>query len=214
METAPNRNAARHWPYILVFIGGLLLAAAFYLDAEMQEWVRQHATPGAKAFMRAVSSWGDWPSHLVAGALAAGLAYARRNRRWMMIFIAMILACALAGTVNRAIKIGTGRSRPAVELDAGWRMLRFTSDYNAFPSGHAAASTGFFAALCFASRLGLLFLPIPLLIAASRVYINAHHLSDVVAGAMVGTLCAWLVWRVVAGRLPTSGKRVRNSPKR
>lgn len=192
---------ALRWWYVWFFVGALLLLAAFYLDANVYAWVTQHQAPAAKSFMREVSRWGDWPTHVVLGAAGAAIAYRRRNRQWTTIFIAMVLACAVAGAANRVIKIGMGRSRPSVELDAGWKSFRFRSDYNAFPSGHTAASTAFFAALCFARRrLGLAFLPIPLIIAASRVYLNAHHLSDVVGGAIVGIACALLVWRFVSMR--------------
>jgi membrane-associated phospholipid phosphatase len=44
-------------------------------------------------------------------------------------------------------------------------------------------------------RLALCFLPIPLLIAASRIYVAAHYLSDVICAAIIGILCAWLCVR-------------------
>lgn len=152
--------------------------------------------------MRAVSRWGDWPSHALLGVVGAATAWFMKKRRWAAIFLALILACAVAGLFNRVIKIGAGRSRPSVELDAGWRSFRFASNYNAFPSGHTASSTAFFAALFLARRrLSLALLPIPLVIAASRIYLNAHHLSDVVAGAIVGILSALLVWKFISRRV-------------
>jgi undecaprenyl-diphosphatase len=52
---------------------------------------------------------------------------------------------------------------------------------------------GFFGVLLFVRRgLGLALLPIPLLIAFSRLYLGAHYLSDVVCGALLGILCAWI----------------------
>jgi undecaprenyl-diphosphatase len=161
-----------------------------------------HQTPTARAFMRNVSWWGDWPWHVLVGAIGAAVAYGLGSRRWLAIFAAMIVACAVAGTVNRAIKIAAGRSRPSVEIDAGWNGPRFSSKYHAFPSGHTAASSAFFAALCFASwRVGVWFLPIPLLIGFSRLYVGAHHLSDVVFAVMLGTVCAALVTPHIQRRL-------------
>jgi membrane-associated phospholipid phosphatase len=32
-------------------------------------------------------------------------------------------------------------------------------------------------------------------IAWSRVQLNAHHVSDVAAGALLGVLAGWVVWR-------------------
>jgi undecaprenyl-diphosphatase len=52
----------------------------------------------------------------------------------------------------------------------------------------------FFGVLVFTRRrIGLACLPIPILIGFSRMYIGAHYLSDVVCGAVLGSLCAAIV---------------------
>ena len=194
------------WRSVAIVLAVLLLASAFWFDTVVHSWMLAHQTTGLRAFMRAVSWWGDWSSHVIAALVGAVIAYAVGNRRWVAIFVAMIVACAVAGTVNRAIKVAAGRSRPSVEIDAGWNGPRFSSRYNAFPSGHTAASTAFFAALCVARwRIGLLFIPIPLLIGLSRIYLGAHHLSDVVFAVMLGVACAAFVTPFVQRRLLTSG---------
>jgi membrane-associated phospholipid phosphatase len=38
---------------------------------------------------------------------------------------------------------------------------------------------------------------IPLAIALARIYVNAHYLSDVVAGALIGVACAIVVWNLM-----------------
>jgi undecaprenyl-diphosphatase len=102
----------------------------------------------------------------------------------------------MAGVSARAIKIATGRARPSVKTEAAWTGPRLSSKYHAFPSGHTAASTAFFATLFLASwRLGLLFVPIPALIAVSRMYVGAHYLSDITFAAMLGVSCALLAAR-------------------
>jgi membrane-associated phospholipid phosphatase len=106
----------------------------------------------------------------------------------------MIIACALAGVAARVVKISTGRARPSVQTQAEWNGPRLNPRYNSFPSGHTAASTAFFATLAFASwRIGAGFLAIPILIAFSRMYVAAHHLSDVVCAAMIGVMAAYVV---------------------
>ncbi|MDQ6655372.1 MAG: phosphatase PAP2 family protein [Verrucomicrobiota bacterium] len=186
--------------WALLAIAALVLA--FVFDGDVQRWATLHQAPALRAAMRNVSRWGDWPAHVVAGLVAAAIAWLRGSRTWLAIFIAMVLACAAAGLVNRVIKVAAGRARPAVAVDAGWNGPRLSSKYNAFPSGHTAASTAFFTVLLLARRrIGLPLLAIPLLIAFSRLYIGAHYLSDVVAGAVVGASTAALIWCAVRSRL-------------
>jgi len=196
----------RRWLYGSAIAGALFLAAAFYSDATVLGWIAQHQTRPGTSFMRAVSLWGDWPSHFLVGAVGAVIAYALGSRRWLAIFAAMVLACAVAGVANRTIKMSAGRSRPSVKVDAGWNGPSLRSNYHSFPSGHTASSAAFFAALCFArARIGLLLLPIPLVIAFSRIYLKAHHLSDVAFGALLGIVSAFLVWRIVSRKLQADG---------
>ncbi len=146
--------------------------------------------------MRRVSQFGDWPEHVALGFALLVLAYWRRNKRWMRMFAAMIFACALAGAAARVIKISTGRARPSVQTESEWNVPRLNPRYNALPSGHTAASTAFIATLVIASwRIGLGFLAIPLLIAFSRMYVAAHHFSDVVCASLIGVAAAYVIAR-------------------
>jgi undecaprenyl-diphosphatase len=146
--------------------------------------------------MGRASRVGDWPAHVIIGLILLAIAYWRGNKKWVRVFAAMILACALAGIATRVIKISTGRARPNVQTAAEWNGPHFSPRYNAFPSGHTAASTAFFATLALASwRIGLGLMAIPLLIAFSRMYVAAHHLSDVVCAALIGLLTAYFVLR-------------------
>jgi undecaprenyl-diphosphatase len=184
----------RWWWGLLVLGAGLLMVASFYLDGTVQAWIAQHQNAGVKKFMRGVGQFGDWPQHVVVGLVLLVLAYWRRNKKWMRIIAAMILACALAGVGARVVKIAAGRARPSVQTEAAWRGPSVSASYNAFPSGHTAASTAFFAALALACwRLGAPLLVIPLLIGFSRIYVSAHYLSDVVCAALIGLLSAHIV---------------------
>lgn len=187
--------ALRSW-YIVVLGAAMLLLASFYLDAGAQAWMLEHQHPSVRNFMEAVSRFGDWPGHVALGLILMGIAFWRGNKKWVRIFAVMIVACALAGVVTRVVKISAGRARPNVQTETKWNGPRFDPSHNAFPSGHTAASTAFFATLAFAStRIGLGLLAIPLLVAFSRMYVGAHHLSDVVAAALIGVIAAYFVAR-------------------
>ena len=187
--------ALRSW-YVIALGAAMLLLASFYLDAGTQTWMVQHQSAGVRNFMETVSRFGDWPGHVALGLILMGIAFWRGNKKWVRIFAVMIVACALAGVVTRIVKISAGRARPNVQSETQWNGPRFDPRHNAFPSGHTAASTAFFATLAFAStRIGLGLLAIPLLVAFSRMYVGAHHLSDVIAASLIGALTAYFVSR-------------------
>lgn len=197
------------WLALLLFlvVGTAIALLAFHFDAAVQSWIASHQDRSLKVFMRNVSRIGDWPAHVALGLIGLGIAWRYQSKKWMRILLAMLLACALAGLAARAIKIATGRARPSVKSELAWSGPRFSSKYNAFPSGHTAASTAFFVTLLFACwRIGLATLAIPALIAFSRMYVAAHYLSDVICAALLGTLCAFLManWLRIAGGRKTS----------
>ena len=186
-----------------IVIAAIVMVAAFYFDEPVRNFMAQHQNHATHNFMRKVSRLGDWPEHFALGLALAGFAWWRGNRKWTRIFLSMLVALAIAGLVGRGIKIGTGRARPSVRAEEVWN--RFSTKYHAFPSGHVAASTAFFGVLFFAKRrAGLACLPIPILIGFSRMYVNAHYLSDVVFAAILGILCAILVGRLF---LPQTAKQ-------
>jgi membrane-associated phospholipid phosphatase len=191
-----NRKSVFYW-LIGIVIAAIAIAAAFHSDHAMQNFIAQHQDRVANKIMNKISRFGDWPEHFAAGLLLAGIAWWRGSKKWTRIFLAMLIALAIAGLAGRVIKISTGRARPSVKTEEVWEGPRFSSKFHAFPSGHVAASTAFFGVLCFASwRIGLACLLIPLLIGFSRMYVAAHYLSDVVFAAVLGILCAILVARL------------------
>jgi membrane-associated phospholipid phosphatase len=146
--------------------------------------------------MQFVSRFGDWPEHLAIGLFLLAIAWWQGSKTWFRILLAMLIALALAGMVARVIKIGTARARPSVKTEQTSGVSRFSSKYQAFPSGHVAASTAFFGVLLFRKRrIGVLCVAIPAVIAFSRMYVAAHYLSDVVCAAVLGIVCALVVCR-------------------
>ena len=199
------------WWCLFALAAGLALLASFCFDAGAQAWIAQHRATGLRDFMRGVSRFGDWSEHVALGLVLLALAYWRRSKKWMRIAAAMIVACALAGAVTRVVKVSTGRARPSVQTEAAWNGPNLSARYNAFPSGHTAASTAFFATLALACwRLGAPFLVIPILIAFSRMYVAAHYLSDVVCASLIGLLTAYFVTRWIPETIRNPKSEIQN----
>ena len=189
-----------HW-LIGIAIAAIAIGASFYFDHAVWNFIREHQNRGVYNFMRNVSRFGDWPSHLALGLLLLAIAWIRGSKKWSRVFLAMLVAMALAGVAGNVIKRTIPRPRPSVHADARWGGPRFSTKYHSFPSGHVGASTAFFGILFFTRRrIGLACFAIPILIGFSRMYIGAHYLSDVVCAAILGILCALIVVHFLSRR--------------
>jgi len=203
-----KRSSVFYWLIGLV-IAAIVIAAAFCFDGAARDFIAQHQNRALRKVMLNVSRFGDWPEHFALGLILAGAAWLRGNKKWIRIFLSMLIALAIAGVVGHGIKIATGRARPSVRTEEAWN--RFSSKYHAFPSGHVAVSMAFFGVLFFASRrIGLVCLPIPIVIGFSRMYVAAHYLSDVVCAAILGILCALLVARVLLYSIENRQSKIEN----
>jgi membrane-associated phospholipid phosphatase len=192
---------------VLFFI--LTIVGIYVADQSVLEAVRAGYGAGLTDLARFFSRYGDFPFLLGGGIVALGVALRMKRRDWVRILVAMILSGVLAGLITNATKLATGRVRPRVEnVEHGWygpknggEWVSLRHDFQAFPSSHSSCAFGFFFPLFFSRRLaGSAGLGVAVLTAWSRVQLNAHHLSDVAAGALVGLLVAWFVWRWIVQR--------------
>jgi len=188
-----KRHAVFYW-LIGIAIAATAISLSFHFDNSVRELLAQHQSGAMRNFMRYVSLFGDWPSHIALGLLLLAIAWICDSKKWTRIFLAMLVAMSIAGVTGYVIKRTIPRPRPSVKTEIHWGGSRFSSKYHSFPSGHVGASTAFFGVLFLAHRrIGLACLPIPILIGVSRMYIGAHYLSDVVCAAVLGVLCALIV---------------------
>jgi len=105
--------------------------------------------------------------------------------------------------VDGVIKPVADRDRP-FEAMADVRLIDQRPLSGSFPSGHAASA---FAGALATSRLlpsaRLVWWPLAVAIAFSRVYVGAHWPSDVLSGAVIGLAIGWFA---LGGRaVPVSG---------
>jgi len=109
--------------------------------------------------------------------------------------ITALLALALGFLcTNVVLKHLVSRPRPWLDV-AGLVPLIHEPDPNSFPSGHTTAA--FAAGAAWAGTLPQKWVRVLAVGAAvcmgfSRLYVGVHYPSDVLAGALVGTACAWV----------------------
>jgi membrane-associated phospholipid phosphatase len=148
------------------------------VDLRVRDLVQPARTPALEGVMRGASNLGK-PGVVLGGLLAVAV-FAPGG-----VAVARAALFALAGTnlVVEGLKRGVERARPDGERDR---------KNSSFPSSHAA--NAFALAFVFARRwrrAAAWFWIAAAIVAFSRVYLNRHYFSDVLAGAAIGTVMAW-----------------------
>ncbi len=210
-EQLSARNWAtvfRRWlPWLL--LGAALVALSFLGDPVVSGWLEGRHPKHLRLAARFISKVGDWPA-LVIGAVVVGALGAALHRRCWRIVCMMVLAASLAGITANIFRFSTGRARPHADAAQGWHGPPIGKNFriakhgiNSFPSAHTTTAMGFFATLLIlVPKVGIWFLPAPLLVGVSRLYLGVHHFSDVFAGLLLGTAVAIFTCRVLAPRWP------------
>lgn len=110
----------------------------------------------------------------------------------------LALGAMILGLLVTNITIKPLLSRPRPWLDWPIVPLVTEKDPNSFPSGHTCAA--FAAGLSWVRTLPWRWGRIAAVAAAvvmglSRLYVGVHYPTDVLAGAVIGSLCAWAAWK-------------------
>lgn len=110
-------------------------------------------------------------------------------KRWA--FYEFVFIAALA-VVIIILKFSIKRKRPEGE----WGKIYRNTDPHSFPSGHAARAflIATLAVILGPSWIAAILLIWAPLVTLSRVLMGVHYLSDVIAGAIVGILFAYIGW--------------------
>ena len=140
---------------------------------------------------------------------AAGFGYWSGRHRVRETALRCFAAYALSGIAAQGVKRLLGRPRPRLIDDptAGWGPS-FSSGFDAFPSGHTTSAFALAAVLShYYPRGRIVFILLACLVATARVVRGSHWITDVVAGALLGTLIGvWIAavtWEQLRWRAPT-----------
>lgn len=130
---------------------------------------------------------------------------ARRMHGWLAGAFAFVFAAiAVPGLVNNLLKILIGRARPSVLVEQGiygFDPFNMYARFHSFPSGHSVTMGALAVALAILMpAYRWWFLAAGVLLASTRMIVNAHFASDVAAGLLVGSIGALLVARLFAAR--------------
>jgi undecaprenyl-diphosphatase len=187
--------AAAGWLLLNPFDGSALVR----YDEDVAQRLADARTPT----WNTVSWWGSMlaetaPKIVVTSILA--ILMVRWWKRWLEAVVVAV-ALILEASAFLAVTLIVGRSRPDVErLDA-------SPIGSSFPSGHTAAAVvyGAVAVIVFwhtrnaLARVAVVVMCtlVPIAVGLARMYRGMHHVSDVVAGALLGLVCLVVTVRIV-----------------
>ncbi len=206
--------------FVVVFVAALVVGWIFETidtdrgfarwDGAAAEWGPDHADDSASTVLSWFTHLGGTPVVAVLMVIVAVVDYRRFRQPAVFAFMAIVGI----GTVliNNGLKLLVMRDRPQVGqlVDAAG---------SSFPSGHSATSAACWLAMAivagrWTSRRAQPWLTagavaIACVVAASRVLLGVHWLTDVVAGLIVGWTWCFLVAIAFGGRLQRFGAPMR-----
>lgn len=171
---------------------------------------------GWLAMLFSVLTWLGSSAFLVPlGIIVAGWIW--QTDRTLRPAVSLALAIGGAAALYDVIKPLVGRMRPPAAL-----QYRGPETDWSFPSGHATQSASFYAMLVvvlatwvWPRRRALLSLGAALIVAIvamSRIYLDVHWLTDVLAGLALGLAWVSILMAFTAGVSSPSGSRSRSRP--
>jgi len=129
------------------------------------------------------------------GTILALLVIILACSRWKQITRSIFAGLAVQTSTVQVLKHLTGRPRPA-DFDGLTVFYGPGTDFHSFPSSHAAfafmlaiVAAAYFPRWCWLAYGGAI------VIALSRVMLDRHFISDIMVGAFIGYMAAYLVLR-------------------
>jgi membrane-associated phospholipid phosphatase len=198
---------------VLSALGALVCGASFLGDNAVIAWVSAHPDPGVRRIAHFFTYWGDFIPIVLLLVLLLAITRMLKRAFAVRLLLLMLGSAVGGGLAANILRVLTGRARPSARVPPGWYGLRDQGkwiagayQYSSFPSAHTAV------AIACVVPLWLLLPPrqrllvacpatvIALCIAASRILLNAHHLSDVLTSIWLGSVISTLVCERFAAR--------------
>jgi undecaprenyl-diphosphatase len=166
------------------------------LDLSFFSLINGTHTPWADELMLLASALGRGGFVWIAAALIAAVFPRCRMAAWRVILSVALTFLLVDGVIKPIVH----RDRP-FEVLPDVRLIDTRPLTGSFPSGHAAsAMAGALSVGRMLPAARVVWWPLAIAIAVSRIYVGAHWPSDILAGLLIGWAVAWFV---LGGRVPS-----------
>jgi membrane-associated phospholipid phosphatase len=192
---------------ILWFLAGVVaITVAWAFDGTVDHALDVTRNPGLHRFAWWCSKLAEGQVPALAGIILVLLFVLLRRPAEAAKIVFVVLTCEFTGLVALILRIFIGRTRPLADVPQGiyglwyhghWIIGKY--EFSSLPSGHSATAVGLAAAAWIVDkRWGAVAIVYALLVMWSRVALQCHHLSDVVASAVLSiplaVLCKKVIW--------------------
>ncbi|HEV8015415.1 MAG TPA: phosphatase PAP2 family protein [Stellaceae bacterium] len=155
----------------------------------------QNIAPATHAIFNVITRFGEGGVYLVPLGIAFLWAAIRGAQRWAWRLGFVFVALALPGILGDIMKPVFGRARPVLlfrDEFFGFTWAGAHGNSWSFPSGHSITVAALAVALyAIYPPAWPAYALLALLVMASRIVLEQHYLSDVIAGAYLGVVFAW-----------------------
>lgn len=195
--TAPVRWDGRDWLKVAGLAG--LTATSTLLDGPVNDWMMENRSEGIDK----VTRYGLEPLGNYYAAAAMGMFYTygllTDNPRSRSTGLLMAESYIISGLMVRIPKYLAGRSRPDAWGKPGPNDWKGPFNGKSFPSGHTTSAFAVASVVAWQYRdtpwVPVAAYSLATLAGLSRIYDNRHWVSDVVAGAIFGTVTGRFICR-------------------
>lgn len=202
-----DRRHLKHWGIAFVATVVAVVIAYQFLDRDIASYAATHFQK--KPWFDAMTQIPEWLARLAALVFAVSAAYALIGRappRPLAIGLLASASLAVASAIKDQLKLAFGRTWPETWTNNnlsfirdhvyGFNPFRGGQAYASFPSGHTTAICAVTAVLwiCY-PKFRAAYALLVATVVIGLIGADYHFLSDIIAGAFLGSLTGWVALR-------------------